>query len=122
MNTGSDGHLAPDAQPKPFLASPIFLVPWVSWQAWVLGATLRQRRGSPSGQQLWRPAVFVAGVVLLFLFAQAWLGRVLVHVPEPYLVRLLSCFAMSAANPPPGRILPHPAGAKVLSRPLARVG
>lgn len=111
MNAGSGGGAVEDARLKPFLASSLFVVPWISWQAWVLGATFRQRRGKlvadaasaapeataraapdappPSpNQRRWRPLLFVMGVSLLFMAAQAWLRRVLVNVPEPYLVSL----------------------------------
>ncbi|OAA66545.1 glucosyltransferase [Niveomyces insectorum RCEF 264] len=32
---------------RKFLASTLFVLPWLSWQAWILGASFRQRRGKP---------------------------------------------------------------------------
>ncbi|ERT03388.1 alpha-1,2-glucosyltransferase [Sporothrix schenckii 1099-18] len=36
-----------DPKLKAFLASAVFVVPWLAWQAFVLGTSFRQRRGKP---------------------------------------------------------------------------
>ncbi|CAK7206892.1 glucosyltransferase [Sporothrix eucalyptigena] len=131
-----------DPKLKAFLASALFVLPWLVWQAFVMGTSFRQRRGKPvadtnalaegaaalqaaakaakdwgvetspdaaegaSGQtkeetanapedaaaptdtpssSRGRPLLFMAGASLLFMFAKAWLARVLSIVPEPYL-------------------------------------
>ncbi|CAK7212860.1 glucosyltransferase [Sporothrix bragantina] len=128
---------------KAFLASALFVLPWLVYQAYVLGTSFRSRRGKPvadtnalaegaaklqaaaKAAKTWgvetpsgagestaespaaapepaeaipapvaatsspalggRTLLFLGATTLLSSFAKAWLSRVLVEVPEPYL-------------------------------------